>query len=65
VVQLGFELTRDNLAPEGLARGHLEIMAEFQVVSEAEGVCYSHVSEALEKVHLAELVRALVRAWTH
>jgi hypothetical protein len=29
-------------------------MAKFQVIGETESVCYSHVSKALEEVHLEE-----------
>jgi hypothetical protein len=33
---------------------NLEVVAELQVIGEAESVCYGHVSEALEEVHLEE-----------
>lgn len=46
--------TCSNLTPEGLTRGDLEIVAEFQIISETEGVRCSHVSKALEEVHLDE-----------
>ena len=48
------ELTRDGLAPEGLALGDLEVVAQFQVVGEVESVSHSHVAKALEEVHLKQ-----------
>lgn len=47
--------TSSNLTPECLARGYLEIVAEFQIIGEAECVSCSYVSKSLEEVHLQYL----------
>jgi hypothetical protein len=44
------------LAPKGLALRNLEIVSQLQVVGKVESVSYSHVSKALEEVHLGLLV---------
>lgn len=49
-------LTRDRLAPEGLALRNFEVMAKLQVVGKVEGMGNCYISKAFEEVHLEQSV---------